>query len=323
MDKKRLEISRKIIAERKRKVKLREKKGKIRHPGVIMEPRKIKRKFQKGHKKAKYDFGHGHYDSVHGLKPFVSVNYNHDKPLFSFIAPAIRGYMYVEYYKNVYSRDIPFEIVFAGFNPPLKKMPDNFRYIKTDMNPGRCYEIAARMAVGKYLITSTDDLRYVKGFLSNISNHCNSLDMDKHIIYFGKRHEKARYVNKKPKGFYTANALIIKKSNWHSIGGLEKRSYEMGSCDWAGLMDIEFRLQHAGYKVHFANDCIYTEIERNWEYIGNTRRMSATWTICKRNENDSSFHSELNYGFWNSDCSVRMLPFVPYCDKDLGIEDQY
>ena len=304
----------KLEKKKKKKLKTRED-SKVATASVkkrrTASPNKRCRGKGKKSKKDRYNFSNSFYEVVKDLKPFHLIDYNVNEPLFSFIAPAIRDYMYADYYKNVFHNDIPFEVIFVGNKPPKQEMPGNFKYIETDENPGKCYEIAARHATGEYLITSTDDLRYVNRFMVHLLHYCNTVDMDQHFIFYGKK--------RPPELAHSANEMVIKRSIWHKMGGLEKRSYQMGGCDWAGLIDLEFRLQRDGYKVFFAKNCISNEIERNWKYIGDTGVLSATWAVCESVE--SHLINDFNFGFWNPNNTIRMLPFIPYDDKDLRIKD--
>lgn len=115
-------------------------------------------------------------------------------PVFSMVAPAVRG-KYTEFCDSLQqtlpkvasdghdTAPVPFEIVFAGPNPPEEQMPDNFRYIQTNVKPAQCAEIAARYAVGEYLITAADDYSYSDNYLRKMYWYIKRFDMNR-VIFF-------------------------------------------------------------------------------------------------------------------------------------------
>ena len=106
------------------------------------------------------------------------------KVKYSMIATAIRSEHYRRVYDSLnYNNNTSFEVVFCGHVPPKEEMPSNFRYIYTEVrNPVQCLEIAARAAVGEYLIWTVDDVVYSDGFLNRIDYYEGKLYMDKVLI---------------------------------------------------------------------------------------------------------------------------------------------
>lgn len=163
------------------------------------------------------------------------------KPVFSFIAPAVRSGFYERFYASAnLENDIPFEVIFVGDEKPKKKIGKNFHYIYTGVKPAQCWEIAARNATGDYLIVVADDIVLSNNFLHNLENYINiksddtfisfrlCIDgvMKDHWFYYGKE--------KYPIGASGA----FEREHWHKIGGIDQRFIYMG---WD--LDLQFRFR--------------------------------------------------------------------------------
>jgi hypothetical protein len=82
-------------------------------------------------------------------------------PLISLYATAARPQGWMNLYNILQDNSIPFEIVFVGPNEPDYILPDNFHYIKTDVKPAQCVEIAARSTSGTLIMQIADDIDLV------------------------------------------------------------------------------------------------------------------------------------------------------------------
>ncbi len=297
---------------RKKRPKIKKSKHVSRKKKAVRKSKRITEKIYSRNFISKRAFGHEHYDKVHGSNLIDMVDYNRDAPLFSFIAPAIRDYMYEDYYKNVYSRDIPFEIVFVGHKPPLKKMPDNFRYIETDVKPSQCYEIAARQSKGEFLILTGDDCRYNANFLGKMLLRCQGMDMDSNFIIF--RHyqssgKKIRVDGPVVNGrkWYNSVAHLIKKDVWDKIGGFDRRYWGLGMC-----IDQQLRLHKLGFEVVIVDECVAMEVE-------NSVIMGETGIVrCSIRDSEIRSKSGDDWDPWIKKNSVwDRIPFLPFVDKDI------
>jgi len=241
------------------------------------------------------------------------------KPKYTFIAAAIRDYYYKDFYDSVaVNNKIPFEIIFVGPNPPLEKMPDNFHYIKTHVKPNQCAEIAARNATGEYLIWTSDDLRYMDGFLNRLDQYNCRLDDDKIYIAF-RATIQGHYVDaglvydlKKPLSPIIGFSGLFKKDIWHALGGLDKRFF--GSY---ADVDMQLRFAEQGRTIFIPPDCIFNELK--------PRKQESKRTLLSYRCTVSQARPLLNllWGEVNSTTSKRrLLPVQSFSDKNILIEDQ-
>jgi len=75
----------------------------------------------------------------------------------SFYGASIRPELWVQMDHNLSQTDLSIEIVWAG-PKGLKKLPPHTKWIKTDVKPIQCWEIAARACTGKIICHLVDDL---------------------------------------------------------------------------------------------------------------------------------------------------------------------
>lgn len=61
------------------------------------------------------------------------------------------------------SNNVTFEFIVVGPYEPNYTLPDNFKFIRSDVKPGQCFEIAARNSTGKALLNAVDDIEYTPG----------------------------------------------------------------------------------------------------------------------------------------------------------------
>jgi len=178
------------------------------------------------------------------------------------ISAAYRNWMYKECYDSfVLNSQVPIEFIFVGPNPPTEKMPDNFKYIETNVKPAQCLEIAARHAKGEYLIAGSDDERFNPNFLNRLYNYIQTMDMDKVFITF-------RYsVFSQPRDGQLAIHLDIPTSSFLGVSGCYRRDlwYKLGGIDrrWVGSygdIDMQMRFYEYGFRPFLTPDCIMNEV---------------------------------------------------------------
>ena len=84
----------------------------------------------------------------------------------SLCASAAKPQYWERLYKSVGNPKCEFEFVFVGPNDPLDpkygfpKLPDNFKFIKSNVKPSQCFEIAARFAIGDFIMCLFDDAEF-------------------------------------------------------------------------------------------------------------------------------------------------------------------
>ena len=109
--------------------------------------------------------------------------------LISIVASANRVKWWERFYNSLTGNKLNWEIIFVGDTPPLKKMPDNFKWIKAIVKPAQCYEIGFRASKGELIHWTADDADY-----NHPTRNCpNSLD----IAYAHWQEMEKRYNNDK------------------------------------------------------------------------------------------------------------------------------
>ena len=97
------------------------------------------------------------------------------KIFFSVIVSSNKSFLWSSLYKSLFKNNkIPTEVIFVGPNRPSFKLFDFCYFKKTKVKPSQCWEIASRMAKGKYLLFAADDLRFSGNFLNNAYRHIES-----------------------------------------------------------------------------------------------------------------------------------------------------
>lgn len=190
-----------------------------------------------------------------------------EKPIISLVCAAIRDYRYKAYYDSAsFGNKVPFEVVFVGNKPPKEKMPDNFRYIETDVRPTQCYEIAIRNAHGQYANFIPDDFIFPLNYLNNLYKYTVILDMNKVLLSVRCCHPNGRKRNRenidhgmvfdsfaKNSPFCGLDPLF-RKDIWIKLGGFDRRF--LG--DWA-MMDMQQRFYEYGMNPFVIPECILGE----------------------------------------------------------------
>ena len=78
-------------------------------------------------------------------------------PDISIYGSAYRPDLWMRFYDSIGSNNISFEVIFVGPNEPNFALPDNFKFIKTNVKPAQCYEIAARQTQADLIMPVADD----------------------------------------------------------------------------------------------------------------------------------------------------------------------
>jgi len=76
----------------------------------------------------------------------------------SIYGSAYRVEKWMALYQSIGTNKISFEIVFAGPREPTYPLPKNFKFIKTDVKPAQCLEIAARETQADLIMQLADDV---------------------------------------------------------------------------------------------------------------------------------------------------------------------
>jgi len=79
----------------------------------------------------------------------------------SIFMSGVRTNRWMNMYEGIKSsNNVSFEFVVVGPYEPNYTLPDNFKFIHSDVKPGQCFEIAARNSTGKALLQTADDMVY-------------------------------------------------------------------------------------------------------------------------------------------------------------------
>jgi hypothetical protein len=178
------------------------------------------------------------------------------------IGAAVKSSLYMGVYNSlIKNNQVPFEIIFIGYNPPTEKLPDNFQYIYSEVKPAQCIEAAARLAKGDFLVNIADDEIFSYNFLNNLKSYIDRVNTDKMFFAFrykvrGKiRDDRLWYEKNRYGKLMCGVACCVEKRIWHEVGGIDKR--------FAGSLydlDLQFRYLERGMKLFITPRCIIEEL---------------------------------------------------------------
>ena len=159
----------------------------------------------------------------------------------SLFMSAARPKWWKRMYESLEKTQFGWEIIAVGPNPPLVKMPDNFRYIKCDYKPCQCYAIASAHCRGEVMGWTCDDAVYAPDALDIIMSSYYASDwlaiFTQSTIENGKdvteEHNFFRHCKDSP--VMAPMAFMSKKLFWKT-GGYE-RQYISGQAENSILMD--------------------------------------------------------------------------------------
>ena len=178
---------------------------------------------------------------------------NKKKPLVSIIATAYRADNWMSLYNSFGNPSlVDLEFVFVGPNKPNYELPENFRFIQSHVKPVQCIEIAARNAIGDFIMQVSDDCLFktkhpidelYKTFLRNKSGKiivsCRYL-MDGVLVAL----DSCTLIPGDPKAPLMPVAGLMKRSLYNQLGGIDKNFI---AIMWD--LDIAMRLYSIGGKV--------------------------------------------------------------------------
>lgn len=175
------------------------------------------------------------------------------EPKLSIIGSAVRVNRWLDMHAAISGdTSTPFEIVFVGSVKPDFDLPDNLRYIYSEVKPVQCMEIAARNARGKYLCDTADDLTFSNGFFDRLVAEMDGVKGQDLILVpmiarrVNKRIRiKGLTINKKDKHSPLVGMITFAKAEtWHSLGGMDRNFI----TSWHNH-DLKLRLMARGGKL--------------------------------------------------------------------------
>lgn len=256
------------------------------------------------------------------------------EPVFSLVGTAIRSNIYTDFYNSFSKTNIPFEVVFAGNAKPIETMPNNFKYIYTEVKPSQCIEISARHAVGKYIILSPDDVTVSSGFLDRAYNY---VYRDPDAYFYSFRYGVKQgvfdplYFDKKiPMSPIVGISGIYDRKMWSELGGVDNR-FLFTFVD----IDMQLRFREAGRSLFIMSDCILEE--KRSKSTGHTEGLASGLTDITgkpdRHTINTLWVKESRAPGWeklpktrNSGryivSKTRLHPVIPFVDDDILLRSQ-
>lgn len=169
------------------------------------------------------------------------------KPVISIIATAARPENWMRLYQSIGQNNVDFEVVFVGPNPPIVDMPDNFRFIQSNVKPAQCVEIAARNAEGELLLIAADDMLFTgKAPLDEMLSIYRQQDDDLSLISVAVEGPEGvdRFYQFDMSSPLVALSPLMSADLWRRIGGIDRRFI---AVSWD--IDITFRVGLMGGRV--------------------------------------------------------------------------
>lgn len=229
------------------------------------------------------------------------------RPVLSIIASAVRTSYWLNFYESISNNiDYPFEIVFVGDKRPDYELPDNFRYIYSEVKPTQCIEIAARNARGKYICDSADDLEFSTNFYNILIRRMDDMPMNVALVPMISRNGKVKKGALRIKKHDMKSPIVgmitfIRRKMWYKLGGLDRNFISV----WHNH-DLKLRLIEGGGKCVPINSAVANENDTQSEIL--LRNVSG-------NEDQSFLYSCWYKGPTFS--KKRLKTFEPYIDTDL------
>lgn len=135
------------------------------------------------------------------------------------------------------------EIVAVGPNPPIVKMPKNFRYYKCDFKPCQCYAAASFLCMGEVIGWTTDDALYESDALDVIMSRYHQIPNNKKAIFTQKTIENGKDVSEEHRFFRHCKdtpimapmAFMSRQLFWETDG--YERHYVCGQAENSIIMD--------------------------------------------------------------------------------------
>lgn len=81
-------------------------------------------------------------------------------PAISICSTAFRPQNWMALYNSLGRNEVDFEMVFVGPNSPTFTLPENFTFIKSNVKPAQCFEIATRNSTGRLMMQVADDVEF-------------------------------------------------------------------------------------------------------------------------------------------------------------------
>lgn len=174
-------------------------------------------------------------------------------PKIGICSSAHRPQNWMALYNSIGDNDVEFELVFVGPNPPDYALPKNFRFIKTDVKPQQCIEIAVKNTTADLVVFNFPDDCEFQGLrpLDRLYETYKSYNNDKIILscrYMmdgGDLSSSAHHFdNSDPGSPVMPLAPLMSRKLYRDLGGIDKNFEAI-----FGDLDISMRVYALGGEV--------------------------------------------------------------------------
>lgn len=238
------------------------------------------------------------------------------KPVISIIASAARPENWPGLYESLGSNDIEFEMVMVGPNAPKQELPANINYIKSNVKPAQCVEIAARYAKGDILLLVADDCVFAtESVLDRMYETYLASKNPKVMIscrYTNGNDESHRFFPDDPNSTLLPMYVMLSKQVWRDVGGIDRRFI---AVSWD--IDIFMRIMAAGGEVVLSEVYVDGDMEEDHGPRSRGSKLVRDHKLTDRALVDSLWSTN-GVNHFN-----RALPFEPLSDVDILVKSQH
>jgi hypothetical protein len=238
-----------------------------------------------------------------------------DQPVVSLCASTIRPQNWLYLYNNA-SSSIPFEMVFVGPNEPDFILPDNFKYIKSNVKPTQCTEIAIRHASGKFVMHIADDQEFVidnplgRLYDEYLSYNNENLILSPRYMMNGSdcSYECHHYPTTQQESPLIPISGFFPREIYLELGGIDK-NFIVAFHDY----DVAYRFYNQGGTVVLSDNVWVNE---NSSLSFGVSRILSQWGVHDQ---------KLLESLWMVDGKTqlnRSVPFEPFINENILTESQ-
>lgn len=237
------------------------------------------------------------------------------KPVISIIGSAARPENWMRFYESIGQNKVDFEVLFVGPNPPIVDMPDNFRYIKSNVKVSQCVEIAARGAEGELLLVAADDMLFTGAApLDRLLSIYRQQDDDMSLVSLAVPGPEGadRFYQFDMSSPLVALSPLMSADLWRRIGGIERRFV---AVSWD--IDLTFRVCLLGGRVVPSD--VYIEVDQVMPGVAGSK---GSILPLETSATDRGFLNNL----WEIDGEhpvKRRLLFEPFPDDNILTRSQH
>jgi hypothetical protein len=238
-----------------------------------------------------------------------------NRPIVSLYGAAIRPQNWLHVYECARS-NISFEIVFVGPKEPNYPLPDNFKYIKSNVKPVQCVEIASRNTSGEFIVSVADDIEFkTPDPLDRLYNEYISYNDEKLVLssrYMMNgvdiSNECHRYPTIDPDAPLITLAGLVPRKIYMDIGGAD-RNFILAFYD----IDISMRLHVAGCTIRLSDNVYINE------------NTSLSYGLSRVLSDYGKYDQKLLESLWMVNGKMqlnRARPLEPFSDEKILEESQ-